>query len=120
MSSGKKKKVEKRQDERMPADQIFAALTVQGFQGSDQGFGVVQNVSEDGICIQTPQPPPKACGVELRISVCEEVHVVQATVRWVRPTDRGGYEVGMEFAPADHGRLMFLKSFLEEQYRAPS
>ena len=109
------KKVDKRQEERMEAEQVFVAMTVLGFQGSDQAFGVVQNVSEDGICVTTPQPPAKGSSVELRISVCEEVHEVKATVRWVRPAPKGGFDVGVEFAPADHGRMMFLKAFLEDQ-----
>ena len=108
------KKVEKRQEERMQAEQVFVAMTVIGFQGSDQAFGVVQNVSEDGMCVCTPQPPTKGSSVQLRVSVCEELHEVQATVRWVRPARKGGFHVGLEFAPADHGRLMFLKAFLED------
>ncbi len=110
-----KKSIEQRQEERMDAEQVFVAMTVLGFQGSDQAFGVVQNVSEDGMCVCTPQPPAKGSSMHLRISVCEDLHEVQATVRWIRPAPKGGFDVGLEFAPADHGRLLFLKSFLEDQ-----
>lgn len=114
-------KSEQRNTQRMGAEHVFVAMNVLGLQGSDQAFGIVKNVSEDGMCITTPQPPPGRSSVEIRVNVCEEVHTISGGVRWVRRCDRAGnYEVGIEFSPADRGRMMFLESFLGSDHRLDS
>ena len=49
--------VEKRRKERFKAENVFAAISVVG--GCDQGLGVITNVSEGGVCVRTPIPPPQ-------------------------------------------------------------
>lgn len=109
---------ERRRSERIDANQVFAAFKVQGLSGSDQGFGIVRNVSETGVQIQTPQPPGVPATVLLRISVGEEVFELTMQVRRVEAVGNGVHEVGMDFLKLDEQRARFLARFLEDG-RAP-
>jgi len=101
---------ERRRKERFPADGVFAAITVVG--GCDQGFGVVTNVSEGGLCISTPIPPPQFGKVILNITVDDQHHKVHLLVRRVTQAKGGMYEAGLQFAPRCPGKQAFLESFL--------
>ncbi len=101
---------DKRRKERFPAENVFAAISVVG--GSDQGLGVITDVSESGVCVRTPIPPPQFGKVLLRISIDNTSHEVHALVRRVTQVEGSMYDVGMQFAPNDRGRAGFLEAFL--------
>ena len=109
---------ERRRSERIDADHVFAAFKVQGLSGSDQGFGIVRNVSETGVQLETPQPPSVPATVLLRISVGEDVFELTMQVRRVAAKGDGVHEVGMDFLKLDDQRTRFLARFLEHG-RAP-
>jgi hypothetical protein len=102
---------EKRLSQRLPADQVFAAVTVHRL-GEDQAFGVVLNVSETGLLVRTPQPPPVPSHCTLRVSVEEDVYEVSASASRVVSIGNGAYDVGFEISAADGQRIAFLKAFL--------
>ncbi|MCA8944506.1 MAG: PilZ domain-containing protein [Planctomycetes bacterium] len=106
---------EKRRKPRFDAENVFAAITVVG--GCDQGFGVITNVSEGGVCLRTPMPPPTSGKVILRISVDNTTHEVQALVRRVSEASGAMYDCGLQFAPNDPGKEAFVEAFLAEQSR---
>lgn len=100
----------KRRKPRFDAENVFAAISVVG--GCDQGFGVITNVSEGGVCVRTPMPPPTIGKVILRISVDNTTHELTALVRRVSEASGAMYDVGMQFAPNDPGKEAFLDAFL--------
>lgn len=101
---------DKRRKERFPAENVFAAISVVG--GCDQGLGVITNVSEGGLCVRTPIPPPQFGKVILRISIDNSQHEVRALVRRVTQCEGAMFDVGMQFAPKDPGREAFLDAFM--------
>ena len=101
---------ERRRRERFEAENVFAAITVVG--GCDQGLGLITNVSEGGLCIRTPIPPPRFAKCVLKINMDEEHHEVKALVRRVEQAEGPYYDVGMQFAIRDPGRTRFIESFL--------
>ncbi len=105
---------DRRRSRRMGAEQVFAAFKVQGLAGSDQAFGVVRDVSETGVRIETPQPPVVPSTVLLRISVGEDVFELTMQVRRVHAEGNGVHIVGMDFLRLDAQRTRFLERFLED------
>ena len=104
-----------RQSPRHAAQLVFAAITVRGSEFEspcDQAFGVVLDMCDGGVRLATPQPPPAAARIDVRIALEEDIFAVTATVRWVTEVRRATYEVGIEFDPADPRKLDLLESFL--------
>lgn len=106
---------DKRRRTRFDAEEIFAAISVVG--GSDQSLGVISNVSEGGVCVRTPIPPPMFGKVVLKISIDERHLEVRGMVRRVEDVGGSMYDVGIQFAPMDRGKTAFLSQFLDRTKR---
>jgi hypothetical protein len=109
--------LDRRRRPRTAAQNVLAAISVVG--GSDQGIGVVRDVSDGGLCIRTPMPPPRFAKVALRISLGDQTHQVVALVRRVERTQGAMYDVGLQFAPNDGGKAGFVAAFLAQCPPAP-
>jgi hypothetical protein len=110
---------ERRRSRRAPASHVLAAFAVQGLCGSDQGFGIVRDVSETGIALLTPQPPSVPATVLLRVSVGEELFELTMQVRRVDPHGGGAHVVGLDFVRRDERCSRFLERFREVESPSP-
>ena len=104
---------ERRRSERLRASHVLAAFTVQGLHGSDQGFGIVRNVSDTGLSLVTPQPPSAPATVNLRVSIREELFELTMQVRRVEREPGSAAVVGLDFSSFDDQQQRFLASFRE-------
>lgn len=93
---------------------MFASLTIPDGRSPDS-FGIVRDVSEVGLCISAPVPPPIAIRCVVRISVEERMFELTCFVARITPGDDGTYRVGLEFAPKQADRLPFLEAFLKSR-----
>ena len=107
----------KRRKERFSAYNVFVAISV--VDGCDQGLGVITNVSESGVCVRTPIPPPQYCRVILRISMDESHHEVQAMVRRVTPIEDSMFDVGLQLTLNDPGKEPFMRAFMDRVAETP-
>ena len=80
----------------------------------NQGFGVVLDVSANGMRIRTPQPPPPNSEVVLRTNVGEDIHEVRAFVRWVSEVESGVHEFGVEILGDGDKLVLALMPFNED------
>ena len=104
---------ERRRSPRVKAE-TYASLEVEGMNANDQGFGIVMDVSSNGIRVRTPQPPHKGQRVIVRVAVGEELFRVRAHVVRISQTDDGTYDVGLAYSTLDRLKVAFLEAFFEE------
>jgi hypothetical protein len=89
-----------------------AAIKVFGLLPNDQAFGHVINVSETGILVRTPQPPPVGQKAIVRAAAGEQLFEMRALVVRVDKLGRGGFDVALQFASSERQQLKFLRAFL--------
>ena len=103
---------DRRRAPRRTRSDLCASLEVPGMRGGDQGFGIVMDLSDQGMCIRTPQPPVCATPVLVRIAVHDEVVVLTTIARRVDEVRRGIYDVGLELLGYSPDQLSLLHRLL--------
>lgn len=104
-------KGERRRSERRRVA-AFAALVAVGRHGSDQSFSAVVDISRNGICVRTGQPPLVGQTVLLRLAIGEDIHVLGTRVTRVRSRPGGVHEVGLDWTQCSAEDLQFLDEYL--------
>ena len=103
---------EQRRDARVP-------LTVVVTLGSAHNFfaGVANNVSEGGIFVATPEPPPVGTEVGFELVLGGERFLVMGVVRWVRAGAAASTGkpagCGVEWVHLEDGALEAIQRFIE-------
>ena len=103
---------QQRRSAREPRTNICAAVEVVGQEGADQAFALVVDVSDHGLRIRTPQPPPDDAEVVLRIGVDDSIHEVRARVCHTLVLGPRVFDVGLEFLGLGEDQLSHLRKAL--------
>jgi len=98
--------VNKRVCERAPS-----GLVVKFSIGRHMCSGIIKNVSERGMCIETGSCPPCDSPVTLRIHSGKDHYEIPVIVRRKEKADRFYDIMGVEFVRPDKKILQFIKSF---------
>ena len=106
---------ERRGEWRQAKELCWVATMVLGTERNDQGFGVILDVSQNGLRVRTPQPPPDGAPVILRANAGEEIVEVYGTVRWVKEVNSMIHEFGVEILPHEPMQRRFLDLFVEDE-----
>ncbi len=88
---------------RMYAAENMAELLIVDNEAVEPCMGRILDVSEGGVCFQSPLGPPANALVELRIRVDDTQYEFLAIVRWVNKIDSSTYDCGLQFMPGEAG-----------------
>ena len=77
-----------------------------------QGMGRTLNISESGILLETHFPIKPEHVVQLTISLEEDLLDLKGKPIHVRSTDKGKYEIGIQFIDLDQSATDLLKNFV--------
>ena len=77
-----------------------------------QGMGRTLNISESGILLETHFPVEPNHVVQLTISLEEDLLDLKGKPVHVRSSDKGKYEVGIQFVELDQNASDLLKKFV--------
>ena len=104
---------ERRKDRRCIGQGMVVAINERGLDGSDQAFGVVVDISEGGVRIETMQDIGRtSTACTLSINSGEEILRIPAMLRWATPR-RG--------QPGQVAGFRFIGAFAERaKLRGPS
>lgn len=98
--------VNKRACEREPS-----GLVVKFSLGGNTYSGIIKNVSERGICIETGFCAPCESTVKLRIHSGKDYLEIPVKVRRIEKADRFYHIMGVEFVKPTNKILQFINSF---------
>lgn len=102
----KLKTIQKRAHERIPA-----CLVVKYSDGNSTCYGIVKNISEKGMCINSGACLPSDASVKLLIPLKNEHLEIPVIVRWVSKTDEFYDAMGVELLKPSRKYLKIVDSF---------
>ena len=100
-----------RRTERVPMQTFASIETVGVLASNNQTFGVVLDVSRNGLGLRTGQPPGVGLRVIVRVGIGEEIRPLKAIVRRLKLRSQNVFDVGLEWQDCSTNDLSFVDEF---------
>jgi len=73
------------------------------------------DISEGGICIKSKAKYSPGNIVILQLFLGDKLVDIEAKVIWVKKTEEGNYDLGLEYVKVESGDMEEIKKYLEEK-----